>query len=118
MRTFVSSLLAILLLFSGVPASAQTVHNVKLTITDTTNPPGTTYNIYRGSAACSTNPTLTLLNTAPVTALTYTDTAVPAGTYCYAATAVGPGGESAKSPEAPAVILAPPNSVTITITVQ
>jgi hypothetical protein len=111
-----SSLLALALL--GVPARAQATHSVKISWTDTTNPAGTTYNVYRASAACSTNPTLTKLNTAPITTQGYTDSNVAAGTYCYAATAVGPGGESAQSNQAPAVILAPPNAITITVTVS
>jgi hypothetical protein len=107
------------LIFFAVPALAQTAKKVVITWSDTSNPTGTTYNIYRASAACSTNPTLTKLNTAPITTQTYTDTTVTAGTtYCYAGTAVGPGGESAQSNEAPAVILAPPNAITIVVTVQ
>jgi len=111
--------LLVILFFAAVPAQAQTVHKVTITWTDTVNPAGTTYNIYRAAAACSTNPTLAKLNTVPITAMTYTDSAVTNGsTYCYAATAVGPGGESADSNEAPAVIVAPPNAITITVTVQ
>jgi ABC-type spermidine/putrescine transport system permease subunit II len=110
--------LAILLLFA-TPLLAQTAHSVKLTWNDTVNPSGTTYNVYRASAACSTNPTLTKITASPISAMTYTDASVVNGTtYCFAVTAVGPGGESAFSNEAPAVILAPPNAVTITVTVN
>lgn len=112
-------LTAWILFFSTVsPASAQTVHNVVLAWADTTNPSGTTYNVYRGTGACSASPTLTKLNSAPIAAQTYTDAAVAAGTYCYAATAVGPGGESAQSNQVPATVIAPPSAITITVTVQ
>lgn len=99
-------------------AHAQTQHKVLVTWTDTVNPSGTTYNVYRASAACATNPTLTKLASG-LTVMTYTDSAVTNGsTYCYAVTAVGPGGESADSNEASAAIIAPPSAVTITVTVQ
>jgi hypothetical protein len=111
--------LIVVLFLIALPLQAQTVHTVKLTWNDTVNPTGTTYNVYRAAAACSTNPTLTKLNTSPITVMTYTDSTVTNGTtYCYAATAVGPGGESAFSNDAPAVIVAPPNAITITVTVS
>lgn len=109
----------VILLLLAVPVRAQAAHTVKLTITDTVNPTGTRYNIYRANAACSTSPTLTLLTATPISTLTYTDASVTAGSYCYAATAVGPlGDESAKSPTAIASIPTPPNAITITVTVQ
>lgn len=115
----------LLALILGIPASAQTQHTVKLTITDAStangalNPPGTKYNIYRASVACSTGLTLTLVTPAPIPTLTFTDAPGP-GIYCYAATAVNPttGDESAKSLTAAATIAAPPNAVTITVTIQ
>jgi hypothetical protein len=112
----ISIILLALLLVPAIPSFGQAApHSVKLTIIDATNPTGTTYNIYKASAACSTNPTMTLLTPAPISSQTFTDANVPPGTYCYAATAVGTGGESAKSPTASAGI--PPNGVTITIIV-
>jgi hypothetical protein len=111
--------LVVLLLLVAAPAFGQTTHSVKITWTDTTNPVGTTYGIYRASAPCSTNPTLTKLNTAPITTMSYTDANVAAGTYCYAGTAINAqGDESAKSNQAPATIAAPPNAITIIVTVQ
>ena len=111
-------LTSLLLLLLAVPALGQTApKKVVITWNDTLNPAGTTYNVYRAAAACSTNPTLTKINTAPVTVMTYTDSPGP-GTYCYAATAVGPGGESIFSNQGPAVILALPNAITITVTVS
>lgn len=107
-----------LLLVLAVPALGQSApKKVVITWNDTLNPTGTTYNIYRAAAACSTNPTLAKINTAPVTVMTYTDSPGP-GTYCYAATAVGPGGESALSNQSPATILSLPNAIVITVTVQ
>ena len=100
----------------GVSAQGAT-HSVTLTITDATNPAGTTYNVYRGSGACSSNPTLAKIGTTATK--TYTDANLAPGSYCYAATAVDSlGDESAKSPTAQGVIPAPPNAVTITVTVN
>lgn len=116
MRILASSLLA---LFLALSSSAQTTHKVVITWSDTANPAGTTYNIYKAAAACSSSPTLTKLNTAPVATQSYTDANVAPGTYCYAATAVNTqGDESAKSNQGPAIIAAPPNAITITVTVQ
>lgn len=95
----------VLLLGLAAACYAQSGHSVTLSWTDSQNPAGTTYNVWRASGACpataptSTPPTgFTQLNTAPVTATTYLDTAVTAGdTYCYVVTAVGPNGQSAPS---------------------
>jgi len=114
-----SALALAFLLVLAAPARAQGTHSVKITWTDTTNPSGTTYNVYRASAACSTSPTLTKLNTTPITTQSYTDANVAPGTYCYAATAVSTqGDESVKSNLSAATIAAPPNAITITVTVQ
>jgi hypothetical protein len=110
--------LALLLLFSATVAAAQTSHSVKITWTDTVNPAGTTYNVYKANTNCTGTPTFVKLNTAPITTQSYTDTNVAAGTYCYSATAVGPGGESAQSNTGSANVLAPPSVITITVTVQ
>lgn len=117
-RTPKLSTTLLLTLLLALPLPAQTVHSVKVTWTDTANPAGTTYNIYKASAACSSSPTLTKLNTAPVTTQSYTDANVAPGTYCYAATAVNTqGDESARSNQGPATIAPPPNAITITVTV-
>jgi len=111
--------LASLLLLFAIPVHAQTVHTVKLTIIDTNNPAGTVkYNVYRANMACSTGVTMNLVTLAPISTLIYTDTPGP-GTFFYAATAVASNGdESAKSPTAAATIAAPPNAITITVTVN
>ncbi len=59
----------------------------------------TTYNIYRTGAACPAGGgvgTLSFvkLNTAPITALTYIDTTIGVGAWCYYVTAVTSGFES------------------------
>ena len=78
---------------------AQTVHSVTLNWTDTGNPTGTKYNVYRAIAACSPTTTLVKVTGTPITVLTYVDTAVVGGSnYCYAITAVdSAGNESARS---------------------
>jgi hypothetical protein len=98
-------------------APALAAHSVLIAITDTMNPVGTTYNVYRGAGACSTNPTLAKIGS--TSTKTYTDASVAPGTYCYVATALNSAGdESAQSPTAQAAIPAPPNAITITVTVQ
>jgi fibronectin type 3 domain-containing protein len=117
MRTLATRISVLIFLFA-FSLQAQTQHKVTIAWNDTVNPSGTTYNVYRATAACSTTPTLTKLASG-VTVMNYTDSTVTNGsTYCYAVTAVGPGGESGFSNEAPAVILAPPSAVTITVTVN
>src|SRR5579872_3227588 len=89
-------LFAIALLAAGL-ASAQTLqHSATLTWTDTVNPSGTTYNVYRATGLCSGTPTFSKLATA-VTPKTYQDTTVTPGSYCFAVTAVFQGVESPMS---------------------
>jgi hypothetical protein len=75
--------LAMVLVFSGM---AMAAHTVDLAWTDTDT--GVTFNIYRGSGACSTSPAFTVVNTAPIVPLAFTDTGLNVGKYCYYATAV------------------------------
>ena len=87
----------------AAPARART-HNVSLAWTASTDAaanPSLTYNVYR-SPGCSG--AFTKLNASPVTALTYTDTGLLAGTYCYQATSVLAGTESAPSNQAVAIV--------------
>ena len=84
---------AILFLALNLSLFAQAAHQVTLTFSDTSsNPPGTTYNVYRSTGACpSTPPTTTaafmLLTAQPITVSPYVDTTVAAGTgYCYVMT--------------------------------
>ena len=97
---------------AAAPAPAHAQHNVSLVWTASTSAsgnPSLTYNVYR-SSGCSG--TFALLNTMPITATSFLDTAVPPGTYCYQATAALAGLESTPSNEASAVV---PAVVVITV---
>ena len=108
----VSVILALLLsvawflVTSGVAATPQsffrpTTHTTKLTWTASTTP-GATYNVYR---MCESTGNYELLNTTPITGLTFTDTHPENGeTYTYYATAVSGSNESARSNPARAAI--------------
>ena len=88
--------LAMLLVLAGV-AQAQT-HQAVLSWTASPTTTVTGYNVYKISGACPASPSLsafTKLNSTTATVLTFTDTAVTAGSvYCYAVTAFSAGGES------------------------
>jgi len=77
------------------------------------------YNVYRATVTCASASTGTKLNSSPVTVLTYTDSNVTAGTYCYWATSYLQSAatqESAPSNKAEVVIIdqpAPPQNLTI-----
>lgn len=76
-------------------ALAQTGHGVNLTVQKASDDIGTsTYNLYFAKASCGTSPKLTLLVSLPTGTLTYFD-AEGVGNYCYAATQVQNGAESA-----------------------
>jgi hypothetical protein len=64
------------------PTAARTV---VLNWTASTTP-GVSYNVYRATVVCASATTGTKLNSSPITALTYTDSNVTAGKYCYWAT--------------------------------
>lgn len=103
LKTAAGTLLTLLL--AGSTASAQTQHpSFSLTwtaSTDAATNPSLTYNVYRVAQACPTSgqPSgMVKINSAPITGTSYVDTAVQVGqSYCYAATAVLNGGESADS---------------------
>lgn len=88
-------LAALAFLFTGI-ACAQTTHSVTLNWQDTLNPTGTTYNVYRAVGLCSGTPTFAKIASA-LTVLTYIDTTVTPGPYCFAVTATSGGAESAQS---------------------
>jgi hypothetical protein len=92
--------LALLILFGAVALAQTPTHQVTVSWTDTVNPTGTDYNVYRLTGTCpSGTPTgFTLLNATPLSVMTYADTAVTGGTtYCYYVTAVNSSGSSAPS---------------------
>lgn len=86
-------LLLLLLLLTIAHAAT---HSVLLNWTDPSNPGGTQYNVYRATGLCSGSPAFTKLATG-IAALTYTDTTVVPGNYCYYVTAVASSIESAPS---------------------
>lgn len=110
MKKLIPALAAFLFGLTAMPARAQ--HNVTLTWTASTSAagnPSLTYNIYR-SSGCSGG--FAVLNTAPISATSFLDVAVPPGTYCYQATAVLAGLESIPSNQASAVV---PAAIVITM---
>jgi hypothetical protein len=92
------ALIAVLFILSAaaIAPAQQTTHSVTLTWTDTLNPAGTTYNVYRATGLCRGTPAFAKIATA-LTAKTYADTTVIPGNYCYAATATFNGAESVQS---------------------
>jgi hypothetical protein len=112
--------LILLLAFVTFPARAQHSAILKWNASsDAAANPSLSYNVYRFQGPCPTGstPTFTKVNTAPVTALTYTDTSLALGNVCYYVTATLNGAESAPSASAGGTV--PPAGVlTITVTVQ
>lgn len=106
----------LLLLPLALGLFAQTPqHSVTLTWVDTSNPTGTTYNIYRSTGLCSGTPTFSKLASA-VTVKTYQDTTVTPGNYCYEVTASLNGVESAPSNTALASVPTfPPTDLSVTV---
>ena len=92
----------LVLLTLAIPAFAA--HSVQLSWTDSDT--GVTFNVYRATAACSTNPSFTL-HTSGGTPLTYTDSTVGVGKFCYYVTGVdtASGLESLPSNSADAKVL-------------
>lgn len=106
-------ILVFFLICAGI-SLAQASHNATLTWTDTSNPTGTTYNVYRATGLCSGTPTFSKLATA-VTVKTYQDTTVQPGGYCFMVTAVYNSVESAASNSASAAVPAfSPTGLTLT----
>lgn len=109
----------------GLVAQATSA-TVKLTWTDTVNPAGTTYNVRRGNSAtaCTSasvaTDTCTLLNAAPLTVLTLSDSPAIGSVYTYNVRAVNSIGlESVSSNVATATLTLPASPIlncTITIT--
>lgn len=113
-KTKVTIVCLALFLF-GTSAFAQTTHKAVLTWTDTLNPTGTTYNIYRAPGLCSGTPVFAKLASG-VTALTYTDSTVTTGNYCFTVTATFSGVESAQASPALAPVPAfPPSGLSVVV---
>jgi hypothetical protein len=88
-------LIALLLLTAALFAQATT-HSVTLTWTDTLNPAGTVYTVYRSTGLCSGSPVFSKIASA-VAAKTYQDSTVIPGNYCYQVSATANSVESAPS---------------------
>lgn len=98
-------------------------HSATLTWTVPTEPSGTGYDVYRAVGTCPSSGigtlSYTLLNSTPLTVLTYTDTTVTGGTtYCYYVTASLSGVQSGPSPTAGAAIPSTFPPTTLTVVVQ
>jgi hypothetical protein len=106
--------LALLLIASAMGLAAQT-HSATLTWTDTLNPAGTTYSVYRATGLCSGSPTFSKIASA-IVPKTYQDTTVTPGNYCFQATAAFNSVESAPSNSASAAVpsFAPTSLVVVT----
>lgn len=89
--------------FFAKGAEAQT-HAAILTWQDALNPSGTTYNIYRKSGICPAPPAFFPVLVTGVATLTYTDSTVNTGDYCYEVTAVYANQQSSPSNLASAVV--------------
>jgi hypothetical protein len=86
----------VLALLLASPLFAQTTHKVTLTWVDTLNPTGTTYTIMRATGLCTGTPSFATLASG-VAVLSYTDTTVTPGNYCYEVEASSGGVLSAPS---------------------
>lgn len=95
--------LALIFLLAVCAAAAQIGHNVTATWTDTVNPSGTAYNMYRATGVCSATAAFSKIGTG-LTAKTYTDSGVAPGNYCYQVTALFLSIESGPSNQAGAAI--------------
>ena len=107
-----------LFLWVAAPIFAQTPHSVQLTWDDTNNPPGTSYNVYRLSGVCPATVvpnSFSKVNSALITALTFTDSPIALGPFCYYVTATNGTLESAPSTSVATTVV--PFVVTITVVV-
>ena len=124
MKKLVLLIIGVCLLTS---ARAQTfTATATLTWTDSINPSGTTYYVYRAAGTCPSPlvwpaSTFSIISgTTPITGLSYSDTTpLIAQTYCYTITSVVGGISSGPSPTAQAVITpAAPGSLTVTVVIK
>lgn len=86
--------LLLLFLFSSYLLAQS--RSVTLTWVDSRNPIGVTYSVYRAIGVCSGSTVFSKLVTG-LTLLTYTDTTVTPGNYCYHVTSTVSGMESTPS---------------------
>ena len=106
-----------LFLLSATLAFGQSNRTVTLTIGASPTAGVTGYNVYRAPTACNVSTLFAKITPTPITGLTLDDPR-PIGTYCYYATAIGVGLESAPSVKVEAVVTpAAPSSLSITVQV-
>jgi hypothetical protein len=109
-----------LALAGAIPANAQG-HTANLNWTAPSDTvAGSTYNVYRSAGVCpATAPgtlTWTKLTATPVASLSFTDSTITVGAWCYYVTQVQAGIESV--PSVPAGGTAQPKTVTFTVVIQ
>lgn len=109
--------LIITLILLASAAWAQSTRSVTLNWTDTKNPAGTTYSVFKAAQACNASPSFARIASA-VAAKTYLDSNVPVGSYCYYVTATYNTMESGPSPQAVAAVTPyPPDGLTVLVNV-
>lgn len=117
MKKFSWALLPLLIALAAMvsPVHAQAApHAVTLTWNDTSNPAGTTYNVYRATGLCSGAPMFSVIQSA-VAVKTFKDATVGVGNFCYKVTAVFTNIESSGSNTVNPVVA--PFDVTLNATV-
>ena len=114
MKALILAALAVGALYAQTAAVPQ--HSATLAWKDPGNPAGVTYNVKRATGLCSGTPAFNTIATA-ITTLSYTDTTVAPGNYCYEVSATFAGVESPASNTASASVpsFAPVN---LSVTVQ
>jgi hypothetical protein len=96
--------LTLLLVAFALMAQPAGTHSVTLTWQDGRNPTGTTYNAYRAPGACGSATAVFTGVGLGLTGLTYVDSTVSIGTYCYQVKATNGSTESAASNQAVAIV--------------
>ena len=115
MSKYLFRLAFLVLLFAASTFAQAATHKVTLTWADPSNPTGTTYTVYRASGLCSGTPVFSKVATG-VAVLTFVDSTVTPGNYCYQVTATSASVESAPSNTVnPLVPSFPPQGLAATV---
>ncbi len=115
-RKAILFVLLILALGAVTPVKGQTTHSATVSWSDALNPVGsTTYSVYRAPGLCSGTPVFAKIATG-LTALTFKDSTVTPGNFCFTVTATVGGVESAQAVPVLATVPAfSPTGVTVTV---
>lgn len=118
---FLRKLVAVALILLPLSTYAQATHQAVLTWAAPSDAvAGSTYNVHRASGFCPATGlgslVFTTVNAAPITALTYTDTGLAIGVYCYFVDQTQNGATSLPSNTAGGGVR--PNTVTIQIVIS